>query len=100
MSIDRVADRVRKGGHNIPESVIRRRYTAGIQNLFRVYRPILDSWRLFDNSLQMPYLIAKESSLNLVVLKLNYLKDVLKWQQNPLTNLCGNQPKCRIGCPH
>jgi predicted ABC-type ATPase len=83
MSIDRVADRVRKGGHDIPESVIRRRYTAGIKNLFQVYRPILDSWSLFDNSRQMPYLIAKESKLNLVVLDTELFERCSKMATKP-----------------
>lgn len=30
----RVADRVASGGHNIPLSVIERRYQAGLRNLF------------------------------------------------------------------
>jgi len=68
MSIDRVADRVRKGGHNIPESVIRRRYIAGVKNLFQVYRPVLDSWRLFDNSRLVLYTIAREENGSLTVL--------------------------------
>lgn len=68
MSIARVADRVRKGGHNIPETLIRRRYKSGIKNLFQIYRPVLDSWSLFDNSTKSSYLIAKETKANLVVL--------------------------------
>lgn len=67
MSINRVADRVSHGGHDIPEAVIRRRYTAGIQNLFLIYRPLLDFWSLFDNSSELPYLIAKERQKKLVV---------------------------------
>lgn len=30
--------------------VIRRRYAAGLKNLFSLYLPLLTSWRLFDNS--------------------------------------------------
>jgi predicted ABC-type ATPase len=67
MSIMRVANRVRNGGHNIPEAVIRRRYVTGVKNLFRLYRPLLNSWSLFDNSQQPPYLIARETDKNLVV---------------------------------
>ena len=68
MSVARVADRVRKGGHNIEADIIRRRYMAGIENLFHVYRPLLDSWILFDNSMQMPYPIAREAKHRLTVL--------------------------------
>lgn len=47
----RVAERVAKGGHDIPVSVIKRRYVAGINNLFKLFMPIVDYWAIFDNSL-------------------------------------------------
>ncbi|MBQ9668516.1 MAG: zeta toxin family protein [Prevotella sp.] len=46
----RVAERVSKGGHDIPVSTIRRRYTAGIDNLFKLFVPAVDYWAIFDNS--------------------------------------------------
>lgn len=49
-AIDRVGMRVRNGGHNIPEVVIRRRYANGICNLKNLYIPICDYWTIFDNS--------------------------------------------------
>jgi predicted ABC-type ATPase len=67
ISINRVADRVRKGGHNVPEPIIRRRYTAGINNMFTIYRRLMDSWSLFDNSLELPYLIAREKDSKLMM---------------------------------
>ena len=60
VTLARVADRVRRGGHNIPEEVVRRRFHKGIQNLFTLYRPLLDLWMLFDNSGTEPRLIARE----------------------------------------
>ncbi|MDE6012908.1 MAG: zeta toxin family protein [Prevotella sp.] len=50
LAIQRVAERVENGGHNIPESIIRRRYIAGISNLFRLFMNEVDSWVIFDNS--------------------------------------------------
>jgi predicted ABC-type ATPase len=50
MAVARVADRVRLGGHNVPEGTIRRRYEAGLQNLFALYQPIAKSWKVIDNS--------------------------------------------------
>lgn len=50
MSIQRVAARVRSGGHNIPEEVIRRRYPRSLENLFNVYIPLADAWVMLDNS--------------------------------------------------
>ncbi len=60
IALARIADRVRRGGHNIPEEIIRRRFHKGIQHLFRLYRPLLDLWMLFDNSGAEPRLIARE----------------------------------------
>ncbi|MFN3682813.1 MAG: zeta toxin family protein [Fimbriimonadaceae bacterium] len=50
LAVQRVAFRVRSGGHDVPESTIRRRFTAGLRNLFRIYIPIVDTWRVYDNS--------------------------------------------------
>lgn len=46
----RVEERVREGGHNIPEDVIYRRYYLGIRNLFEIFMPIVDYWVLYDNN--------------------------------------------------
>lgn len=56
MAIERVAIRVRQGGHNIPEDVIRRRFAHGIANLER-YKLLVDSWQLYDNSGAPPVLL-------------------------------------------
>ena len=50
LAIQRVAERVAKGGHNIPENVIRRRYVAGINNLFHLFMDEVDYWCIYDNS--------------------------------------------------
>lgn len=50
MAVKRVASRVREGGHSVSEETIRRRYDRGLQNLFHVYMPVVNSWTLLDNS--------------------------------------------------
>ena len=50
LAMRRVAERVSKGGHDISEEIIRRRYTAGINNLFKLFMPAVDYWAIFDNS--------------------------------------------------
>ena len=52
----RVAQRVRQGGHNIAEAVIRRRFVAGLANLPR-YCDLVDDWDVYDNSGTKPVLI-------------------------------------------
>jgi predicted ABC-type ATPase len=49
-AVQRVADRVRMGGHNVPEATVRRRYDRGLRNFFRLYQPLATSWRMYDNS--------------------------------------------------
>lgn len=53
-AVNRVAARVRSGGHSIPENVIRRRYARGLQNYFNHHLAAADSWVLFDNSSRPP----------------------------------------------
>lgn len=49
-AIERVARRVRQGGHHIPNEVVVRRYWRGIKNLIELFIPIVDKWIIFDNS--------------------------------------------------
>jgi predicted ABC-type ATPase len=49
-AIQRVATRVRQGGHNIPEPVIRRRFASGIDHFQHIYQLLVDEWTLYDNS--------------------------------------------------
>ena len=49
-AIERVARRVKQGGHNIPDDVVRRRYENGIRNMFRLFMPIVNKWTIYDNS--------------------------------------------------
>ena len=49
LAIERVAKRVREGGHNIPTQTIIRRYWLGLQNFFNIFAPIVDSWSFYDN---------------------------------------------------
>ena len=56
-AVNRVAQRVRHGGHDIPEKTIRRRFTKGMANFKDLYAPIVDSWSLYDNSEDVPVMI-------------------------------------------
>lgn len=78
LALARIADRVRRGGHNIPEKVVRRRFHKGIRNLFTLYRPILDSWILFDNTASVPRIIAKEEVGELCVVNKDLFAKVSK----------------------
>jgi predicted ABC-type ATPase len=50
MAISRVADRVKSGGHYVPDDTIRRRYSRSVRNFLELYRPLVTTWQVFDNS--------------------------------------------------
>ncbi len=63
IAIRRVAARVAAGGHSIPETTIRRRYERGLINLFELYFPMMNSWRIFQASPIIPKEIARYDEL-------------------------------------
>lgn len=67
VAVARVENRVREGGHDVPASDVRRRYAAGLRNLFRLYRPLFDAWWLYDASRNPPKLIAFQQDKRLTV---------------------------------
>jgi predicted ABC-type ATPase len=64
---ERVAERVAKGGHNIEDEVVERRYYRGIRNFFKLYSPVSDNWMLIDNTSSEPVLLAKGHQESIVV---------------------------------
>lgn len=62
LAVARVKERVRLGGHDVPEEVIRRRYVNGMRNFFELYQELATTWVIYDNSISgKPLLIAKGS---------------------------------------
>ena len=61
MAIDRVARRVKEGGHHIETEVIRRRYTRGLKNLFEIYLPLVSEAMIYNNSFGVPELVASKT---------------------------------------
>ena len=60
LALDRIADRVRDGGHDVPELDVRRRFPRTVKNLFERYMPMLDSLNFYDNSGRVPRLVFAE----------------------------------------
>jgi predicted ABC-type ATPase len=54
MAMARVAARVAQGGHDVPEDIIRRRYSSGFRNFENIYKDLVDAWILYDNSGSIP----------------------------------------------
>lgn len=62
MAVERVAKRVSKGGHHIPEDVVHRRYSRAIHNLINLYIPICDAYIVIDNSDDEPVEVVRGSA--------------------------------------
>lgn len=78
LSLARIASRVKMGGHDIAEKVVRRRFHKGIENLFKHYRATVDSWMLFDNSGSTPQPVAEEKSGELKIFDQELYGRILK----------------------
>ena len=64
LAIKGVEARVRIGGHSIPEETIRRRFDRSRKNLFELYLPIADAWRIFNAASRDPVEVARFSNLD------------------------------------
>ena len=58
-AVNRVAQRVRQGGHHVPDDVVRRRFFAGRENFDSLYKPLVDEWLYYDNAGREPVLLEK-----------------------------------------
>jgi predicted ABC-type ATPase len=59
LALQRVATRVRQGGHDIPAADLRRRFHRSWQNFCDVYRPLANRWAVYENSSDTPKLLEK-----------------------------------------
>lgn len=82
MAEKRVAARVRNGGHNIPKDIIGRRYSRGIENLFKIYIPLSHEWMIFDSSSIEIQLIAKGSTTCTIEVFQNQKWELIKSNNN------------------
>ena len=78
LALERIATRVRCGGHDIPEVVVRRRFNKSLFNFFNPYQPLVDSWTIFDNSTDAPQMIALGESGKRVIIEPNLFDTLLK----------------------
>jgi predicted ABC-type ATPase len=57
LAVQRVAQRVRQGGHRVPDEDVRRRFERGRDLFETVYKPLVERWALYDNAGDAPVLI-------------------------------------------
>ncbi len=58
LAIRRVAERVRQGGHHVPDADVRRRFGRAQANFWHLYRPLVDRWTLYYNGIGGPKHVA------------------------------------------
>jgi len=82
MCIERIKNRVKKGGHYIPDEDVIRRYYRGIVNFWNVYKSKADIWYLFCNSIDNLEKVAFGNSKNVIIenetLHKNFLSNIIK----------------------
>lgn len=77
ITLMRIRQRVVEGGHNIPEAISRRRFFKTIENFFEIYRRLFDSWKLLENDLAEPRLVAVEKAGRFVARDKKRLDEIL-----------------------
>ena len=81
LALERIELRIRNGGHHIPESIVRRRFGRSLPNFLRFYKPLADSWTIFDNSGDVPKMIAFEESGKIEILEPDLFGTLLKHKE-------------------
>jgi len=61
LALQRIASRVKQGGHNVPAADVRRRFKRSWENFRAAYKPLADAWAVYDNSGESPRLLEKSS---------------------------------------
>lgn len=56
-SVARVAHRVSRGGHGIPEDTLRRRFDVSLGYLESTYKPLADEWKVYASGGETPELL-------------------------------------------
>jgi predicted ABC-type ATPase len=64
---ERIKQRVKQGGHHVPDVDVKRRLHRSLKNFFDLYMPLADAWDIFDNSAMKPVLIVKSNEKGLQV---------------------------------
>ncbi len=74
----RIKQRVKEGGHHVPTIDIKRRFKRSWQNFIHLYKPLIQSWFLFDNSGLEPIEVAKCDQGKIYVLSRILYKELME----------------------
>jgi predicted ABC-type ATPase len=78
LALSRVQERVLRGGPDVPEATVRRRYDRSIHNFQVHYRRLANFWTLFDNSGAIPSVVAFEKSEEVRIIEDNVFGALVK----------------------
>jgi len=81
LAVNRIKDRVAGGGHGVPAVDVKRRFHRGLYNFISYYKPLADTWLLFNNADAIPRLIAKEKGAMTEVVDKELFHKILKTQE-------------------
>ena len=77
LALARIRELVLRGGHDVPEGVVRRRFDRSIRNFLTRYRPLADSWNLYDNTSTTPKIIASHEQGQLRIVETKRYNDLI-----------------------
>ncbi len=89
----RVKQRVKKGGHDIPDDVQQRRFGKGLRLLLEHYRPLVHDWRIYDNTGQYPHLVVSERD---GVLKVSDVSRLVRIEAAVSLKIMSDKPTDRV----
>ncbi|HEV2436035.1 MAG TPA: AAA family ATPase [Verrucomicrobiae bacterium] len=69
LAVARVRERVKKGGHDVPEADVRRRFARSLQHFMHDYILLVDRWAAWDNQTSPPHLLAESGTCTTSELK-------------------------------
>ena len=59
LALRRIAARVKQGGHDVARGDVLRRFDRSWNNFQNIYRPLVDSWVVYDNSEESARLVER-----------------------------------------
>jgi len=78
LTLARIKERVLRGGHDVPEAIVRRRFGRSLRNFWEQYRLLADEWILFDSSASAVSTIAKEMEGRLHIIESKSYNEIVR----------------------
>lgn len=78
LALSRIKDRVASGGHDVSAEDVRRRFHRGLYNFLKLYKPLADTWLLFNNEDTTPRLIAREKNGKAEIIDKGLFEKIIK----------------------